>query len=130
MRRAGKRLVKNPAKKQKNLKQTNKQKAPDSKVTHTKFQVGVVIPPAGPPITLPLGWLLPGGQVPKKKELGTFCFLHFSQVQLEPGLEVEGVFWENLDRRVHSNGTIVYKVRCPCLNCGAAPWFCSGGWGG
>ena len=26
-------------------------------------------------------------------------------------MEVEGVFWENLDRRVYSNGTIVYKVR-------------------
>ena len=37
-------------------------------------------------------------------------FLHIDQVQLEAGLEVEGVFWENLDRRVHSNGTIVYKV--------------------
>merc|ERR1719400_1431799 len=57
-----------------------------------KRLVGVVIPPAGPPITLPLGWLLPGGQV-----------------QLDAGMEVEGVFWENLDRRVHSNGTIVYK---------------------
>ena len=31
-------------------------------------------------------------------------------MQLDAGLEVEGVFWENLDRRVHSNGTIVYKV--------------------
>ena len=73
-----------------------------------------MIPPAGPPITLPLGWLLPGGQVcGKEKKLN-----NFSQVQLEPGLEVEGVFWENLDRRVHSNGTIVYKVTCPCLNCG------------
>ena len=39
-----------------------------------------------------------------------FSFLHIFQVQLEAGLEVEGVFWENLDRRVHSNGTIVYKV--------------------
>ena len=37
-------------------------------------------------------------------------FLLIFQVQLEAGLEVEGVFWENLDRRVHSNGTIVYKV--------------------
>ena len=36
-----------------------------------------------------------------------------SQVQLDAGLEVEGVFWENLDRRVHSNGTIVYKVDAP-----------------
>ena len=26
-------------------------------------QVGVVVPPTGPPLTLPLGWLLPGGQV-------------------------------------------------------------------
>merc|ERR1719400_1499 len=57
-----------------------------------KRLVGVVIPPAGPPITLPLGWLLPGGQV-----------------QLDAGMEVEGIFWENLDRQVHSNGTIVYK---------------------
>ena len=32
-------------------------------------------------------------------------------MQLEAGMEVEGVFWENLDRRVYSNGTIVYKVR-------------------
>ena len=68
--------------------------------------MGVVIPPAGPPITLPLGWLLPGGQVWTEM----FSFLHIDQVQLEAGLEVEGVFWENLDRRVHSNGTIVYKV--------------------
>ena len=46
-----------------------------------------------------------------EKRKGAFVgFLHISQVQLDAGLEVEGVFWENLDRRVHSNGTIVYKV--------------------
>ena len=37
------------------------------------FKVGVVIPPAGPPITLPLGWLLPGGQVAGIKS-NLFCF--------------------------------------------------------
>ena len=34
-----------------------------------------MIPPAGPPITLPLGWLLPGGQVWRRNILNFFA--HF-----------------------------------------------------
>ena len=54
--------------------------------------VMVVIPPAGPPVTLTLGWLLPGGVV-----------------SLDTGVEVEGIYWENLDRIIYTNGSIVYK---------------------
>ena len=54
--------------------------------------VMVVIPPAGPPVTLTLGWLLPGGLV-----------------SLDSGIEVQGIYWENLDRIIYTNGTIVYK---------------------
>ena len=52
----------------------------------------VVVPPAGPPLTLPLGHLLPGGLV-----------------SLEPGVGARGSFWENMDRVIHTNGTILYK---------------------
>ena len=54
--------------------------------------VVVVVPPAGPPLTLPLGHLLPGGLV-----------------SLQPGVGARGSFWENMDRVIHSNGTILYK---------------------
>ena len=54
--------------------------------------VMVVVPPAGPPVTLKLGWLLPGGLV-----------------SLDSGVEVQGIYWENLDRIIYTNGTIVYK---------------------
>ena len=53
----------------------------------------VILPQAGPPVTLGVGHLLPGGQV-----------------SLDPGLEVAGIFWENLDRIIHTNGTILYKL--------------------
>jgi hypothetical protein len=46
--------------------------------------VMVLIPPAGPPVTLPLGWLLPGGLV-----------------SLDPGIQVYYLaFW-----------TVYYKLR-------------------
>ena len=28
---------------------------------------------------------------------------------MDPGVEVEGVYWENMDRLLYTNGTIVYK---------------------
>ena len=31
-------------------------------------------------------------------------------MKLDKGLEVEGMYWENIDRRVYTNGTIEYKV--------------------
>ena len=91
--------------------------------------VMVILPEAGgPPVTLGVGHLLPGGEV-----------------SLDPGMEVSGIFWENMDRHgciffiilrgnswhyknlgariswkniqythvdriIHTNGTIVYKV--------------------
>ena len=30
-------------------------------------------------------------------------------MSLDPGVEVEGVYWENMDRLLYTNGTIVYK---------------------
>ncbi|XP_023326847.1 uncharacterized protein LOC111700212 [Eurytemora carolleeae] len=57
-----------------------------------KRLVGVFLPPAGPAVTMSLGWLLPGGEI-----------------SLLPGLEVEGVYWENVDRKIFTNGTIEYK---------------------
>ena len=54
--------------------------------------VMVVLPPAGPPVTIAVGHLLPGGQV-----------------RLDKGVEVEGSYWENMDRIIYNNGTIVYK---------------------
>ena len=44
-------------------------------------------------MTVPLGWLLPGGLV-----------------HLDRGVEVEGVYWESLDRILYENGTIRYKA--------------------
>ena len=85
--------------------------------------VMVILPEAGgPPVTLGVGHLLPGGEV-----------------SLDPGMEVSGIYWENMDRHgcicvystlfvgiwgqgffgriythvdriIHTNGTIVYKV--------------------
>ena len=52
----------------------------------------VSLPPAGPPVMLSLGHLLPGGQV-----------------SLDRGVEVTGSYWESLDRIIWSNGTIIYK---------------------
>ena len=52
----------------------------------------VVLPLAGPPVTIPLGYLLPGGQV-----------------SLDQGVQVEGSYWENMDRKLFNNGTIIYK---------------------
>ena len=49
----------------------------------------LVVPEAGPPVTISVGYLLPGGEV-----------------SLDPGLQVAGIYWENLDRIVHTNGTI------------------------
>ena len=72
----------------------------------------VVIPPAGPPVTLPLGWLLPGGLVsldpgiqviPTWNRYNMFPFFIFGILQ------VEGAYWQSLDRRVYSNGTILYE---------------------
>ena len=54
--------------------------------------VMIIVPPAGPPVTIALGYLLPGGQV-----------------SLDRGVEVEGSYWENMDRVIYNNGTIVYK---------------------
>ena len=54
--------------------------------------VMVSLPPAGPPVMLGLGHLLPGGQV-----------------RLDRGVEVTGSYWESLDRILWSNGTILYK---------------------
>ena len=54
----------------------------------------VILPLAGgPPVTLPVGHLLPGGEV-----------------SLDPGIETTGIYWENMDRIIHTNGTTVYKV--------------------
>ena len=54
----------------------------------------VILPEAGvPPVTLAVGHLLPGGEV-----------------SLDPGMETAGIYWENMDRIIHTNGTIVYKV--------------------
>ena len=56
--------------------------------------VMVIMPLAGgPPVTLAVGHLLPGGEV-----------------SLDPGMETTGIYWENMDRIIHTNGTIVYKV--------------------
>ena len=55
--------------------------------------VMMITPEAGPPVTVGVGHLLPGGEV-----------------SLDPGLEVSGIYWENMDRIIHTNGTIVYKV--------------------
>ena len=56
--------------------------------------VMVILPEAGgPPVTLAVGHLLPGGEV-----------------SLDPGMETAGIYWENMDRIIHTNGTIVYKV--------------------
>ena len=46
-----------------------------------------MIPPAGPPITLPLGWLLPGGQV-WGEIIGAFVPVFFAHV---PGATRRGV---------------------------------------
>lgn len=54
--------------------------------------VMVCLPPAGPPVMLGLGHLLPGGQV-----------------SLDTGVGVTGSYWESLDRVIWSNGTIIYK---------------------
>ena len=61
--------------------------------SEAKRLIMVIVPEAGPPVTIGVGHLLPGGEV-----------------SLDPGLEVSGIYWENLDRIVHTNGTIVYKV--------------------
>ena len=54
----------------------------------------VILPEAGgPPVTLTVGHLLPGGEV-----------------SLDPGMETAGIYWENMDRIIHTNGTTVYKV--------------------
>ena len=53
----------------------------------------VSLPPAGPPVMLGLGHLLPGGQVSPDR-----------------GVEVTGSYWESLDRILWSNGTILYKM--------------------
>ena len=55
--------------------------------------VMIIVPPAGPPVTIALGHLLPGGQV-----------------SLDRGVEVEGSYWENMDRVIYNNGTIEYKM--------------------
>ena len=55
--------------------------------------VMLITPEAGPPVTVGVGHLLPGGEV-----------------SLDPGLEVSGIYWENMDRILHTNGTIIYKV--------------------
>ena len=56
--------------------------------------VMVILPEAGgPPVTLTVGHLLPGGEV-----------------SLDPGMETAGIYWENMDRIIHTNGTTVYKV--------------------
>ena len=54
--------------------------------------VMLAVPPAGPPVILPIGSLLRGGRV-----------------MLDPGIEVEGIFWESIDKKVFDNGTMVYK---------------------
>ena len=56
--------------------------------------VMVILPEAGgPPVTLTVGHLLPGGEV-----------------SLDPGMETAGIYWENMDRIIHTNGTTVYKL--------------------
>ena len=55
--------------------------------------VAVVTPPAGPPLSLPLGELLPQGAV-----------------HLQPGLTHSGSFWQSQDRTVFTNGTILYRA--------------------
>ena len=55
--------------------------------------VMLITPEAGPPVTVGVGHLLPGGEV-----------------SLDPGLEVSGIYWENMDRILHTNGTIIYKL--------------------
>ena len=56
--------------------------------------VMVILPEVGgPPVTLTVGHLLPGGEV-----------------SLDPGMETAGIYWENMDRIIHTNGTTVYKV--------------------
>ena len=56
--------------------------------------VMVILPEdGGPPVTLTVGHLLPGGEV-----------------SLDPGMETAGIYWENMDRIIHTNGTTVYKV--------------------
>ena len=56
--------------------------------------VMVILPEAGgPPVTIGVGHLLPGGEV-----------------SLDPGMEVTGIYWENMDRIIHTNGSILYKV--------------------
>ena len=56
--------------------------------------VMVILPEAGgPPVTIGVGHLLPGGEV-----------------SLDPGMETAGIYWENMDRIIHTNGTTVYKV--------------------
>ena len=54
--------------------------------------VMLAVPPTGPPVILPIGFMLRGGRV-----------------MLDSGIEVEGVFWESIDRQIFDNGTMVYK---------------------
>ena len=46
-----------------------------------KRLVCIFVTKSGPPVTMPIGWLLP-------KE----------RVSLDKGIEVEGIYWEGLDR--------------------------------
>ena len=41
----------------------------------------IFVTTSGPPVTMPIGWLLPKGRV-----------------SLDKGIEVEGIYWEGLDR--------------------------------
>ena len=37
------------------------------------------------------------------------CSDDILQVSLDAGVEVEGSYWENMDRIIFNNGTIIYK---------------------